>query len=53
MNRIPLPLIAKALRDLRVHWYPVEAEVHPDGLRPVSDRSDRRPNGSSGPALTV
>ena len=31
MNRIPLPLIVKAVRDLRAHWYPVEAEIHPDG----------------------
>ena len=31
MNRIPLPLIVKAVRDLRVHWCPVEAEIRPDG----------------------
>ena len=31
MNRIPLPLIVKAVRDLRAHWWPVEAEIRPDG----------------------
>ena len=31
MNRIPSSLIIKALRDLRGHWCPVEADIRPDG----------------------
>jgi hypothetical protein len=31
MKRIPLPLMVKAMRDLRLHWCPVEADIQPDG----------------------
>lgn len=31
MRSIPLPLIVKALRDLRLHACPVEADIYPDG----------------------